>query len=180
MICFLWCHSAKLNWKVLQTVFQIPSFSRATGEETSLCQLINGKQLTLKNDSEQGVESAFAGKWEKRFFTLLWMLNMKPGSANTLSCAKLHIVVSCSWGISIAAPELRVACSAGCTSTLGGQLAKLIWQGHGLNPIWFGDCQPPSQDLRASLCQIIICSLKPSCRHGPLIHPFQRGSRFWI
>lgn len=55
-----------------------------------------------------------------------------------------------------------------------------MWQGHALNPIWFGDCQPPRQGLRASLCQIITHSLKPSPSPGPLIRPFRRESRVWM
>lgn len=79
-------------------------------------------------------------------------------------------------GISIAAPELGLSssCSAECTksSALGRQLVQLIWPGHNLNPIWSGDCQPLNH--RASLCQVIIRSLKPSSRQGSLTHPFQR------
>lgn len=184
MICFLWCYDAKLNWKVLQTVSPNSVFPE-TNWRREISLLVNSlmaNNLRLKNHSEQGIESAFAGRCEKQFFYYSDCLNMKPTSANALSFARLCIVISCFWGIRVTAPELGLSCSAGCTKTsaLGGELVKLIWWGHALNPIWFGGCQPPSQGLRASLCQIIIHSLKPSPRHGSLIHPFQRESRVWI
>lgn len=181
MICFLWCYNAKFNSKVLQTVssnFIFPE--RNWWREISLpVNLLMANNLTLKPYSEQGIESAFVGKWEKQFFKRI--ASTVKCETYFCKCVKLCKAACALWclasrGISVAAPELGLSSSAGCTKTSapGGEPGQLLWEGHALNPICSGGFWPLNQGFRASPYQIIIHSPKPP--HGPLFHPLPRES----
>lgn len=174
MICFLWCYNAKFNWKVLQAVFPNSIFPESNWRrEISLpVNLLMANNFTLKPHSEQGTESAFVGKWEKE---LPWLLNMKPRSANALSFARLCVCCGVLLlGGSVLQPLSWDSPPAVQDVPKPALRARNWFSFYDLNPIWSGGFQPLNQGLRASPCQIVIHSLKPP--HGPLFHPFPRGS----